>query len=280
MDYVSRVPAAPLDRFIDDVYLLSGVPRHPRMWVPPMPSAHLFINLGEPALLWDSDASIPPVVFTGGWFMGVWTRRFGFETGSRVRLVGVHFKPWGMSPFISLPASELRDRWVAVDDVWARSGDRLRSQLGVSDSAQSILTVMEAELRSRLAAGSADGVDLVEHTARRLEARHGEGSVAALAEQVGLSGNQLAARFRTHLGVTPKRIARIYRFSSLLLSVDPCGSVDWSSLAVSAGYFDQAHFSKEFKEFTGHTPTDYLALRHRFPAEPGFPPDAGPMPAE
>ena len=93
MEYVGRVPAPPLDRFIDDIYCLTGVPRHRRMNVPPMPSAHLFVNLGGPARLWDSDPSVPPAVFTDGWFMGVWTRRFLFEYSARVRLVGVHFKP-------------------------------------------------------------------------------------------------------------------------------------------------------------------------------------------
>jgi AraC-like DNA-binding protein len=66
----------------------------------------------------------------------------------------------------------------------------------------------------------------------------------------------------------------------LILSVDARRPVDWARLAHAAGYFDQAHFGKEFKEFTGHTPTAYLALRRRFPAEEGFPPDNGPMPVE
>src|SRR3954454_17041301 len=55
MDYVGQVPAPPLDRFIDDIYCLTGVPRHRRMNVPPMPSAHLFVNLGEPVRLWNPD---------------------------------------------------------------------------------------------------------------------------------------------------------------------------------------------------------------------------------
>ncbi len=93
MEYVGRVPAPPLDRFIDDIYCLTGVPRHRRMNVPPMPSAHLFVNLGGPVQLWDSDPSMPPSVFTDGWFMGVWTRRFVVEYRARVRVVGVHFKP-------------------------------------------------------------------------------------------------------------------------------------------------------------------------------------------
>ena len=44
-----------------------------------MPSAHLFINLAGPIRLYDSDPAVPPAVFTDGWFMGVWTRRFVME---------------------------------------------------------------------------------------------------------------------------------------------------------------------------------------------------------
>ena len=95
-----------------------------------------------------------------------------------------------------------------------------------------------------------------------------------------MSGTHLAAQFKTHVGVTPKRVARIYRFARLIVSVDAGRPVDWAEVAHDAGYFDQAHFSREFKDFTGHTPTEYLALRRRFPAEEGFPPDRGPMPAD
>ena len=280
MEYVGRVPAPPLDQFIDDIYCLTGVPRHRRMDVPPMPSAHLFVNLGGPARLWDSDPSVPPAVFTGAWFMGVWTRRFRYEYPARVRLAGVHFKPWGMSPFIDMPAAELRDRWAPADAVWQRSADRIRNQAGDTASATEALRVLEEELRSRLARAPAPGLDLVRHAGRRLEASHGAVPVGALSDAAGVSGNYLAAQFKSHVGVTPKRVARIYRFARLILSVDTRRPVDWPELAHMAGYFDQAHFSREFKDFTGHTPTEYLALRRRFPALPGFPPDSGPMPAD
>jgi transcriptional regulator GlxA family with amidase domain len=62
--------------------------------------------------------------------------------------------------------------------------------------------------------------------------------------------------------------------------VDARHPVDLPKLAESAGYFDQAHFSKEFNDFTGHTPTAYVALRRRFPADKAFPPDNGPRPAD
>lgn len=280
MEYVGRVPAPPLDRFIDDIYCLTGVPRHRRMNVPPMPSAHLFVNVGGPVRVWDSDPSVPPAVFTDGWFMGVWTRRFLVEYPTRVRVVGVHFKPWGISPFVDMPATELRNRWVPVDAVWRRSSDRIRNQIGGIASATEALRVLEHELRSRLAEAPSRGLDLVVRTGGRLETSHGAVAVGALTDAAGVSGNHLAAQFKSHVGVTPKRVARIYRFARLILSVDVVRPVDWSELAQTAGYFDQAHFIREFKDFTGHTPTGYLALRRRFPAEPGFAPDSGPMPAD
>jgi AraC-like DNA-binding protein len=280
VEYVALVPAPPLDRFIDDIYCLSGVPRHPRMNVPPLPSGHLFINLGAPARLWDSDRSVPPAVLTDAWFMGVWTRRFLLEYPARVRFVGVHFKPWGMSPFVGLPANELRNRWAPVDAIWQRSVDRIRNQVGDTGSTAETLAVLERELRSRLTEAPSHGLDLVHHTAGRLEISHGAIPIGALTDAAGVSGNHLATLFKEHVGVTPKRVARIYRFASLILSVDALRPVDWSQLAHRAGYFDQAHFSKEFKDFTGHTPTDYLALRRRFPVDRGFPPDNGPMPAD
>jgi AraC-like DNA-binding protein len=277
---MGRAPAPPLDRFIDDIYCLTGVPRHRRLNVPPMPSAHLMINLAGPIRLYDSDPAVAPAVFTDGWFMGVWTRRFVIEYQAPVRVVGVHFKPWGISPFVDLPSSELRDRWLPVDAVWERSLDRMRDRMAAAMSSGEILRILEDELRSRLVPAPSRGLELVGQTAGRLEASWGAVSVGALSDGAGVSGNHLASQFKLHLGVTPKRVARIYRFARMILAVDAVRPVDWSRLAQAAGYFDQAHFSKEFKDFTGHTPTAYLTLRRRFPAVKGFPPDNGPMPAE
>ncbi|MFJ4672470.1 helix-turn-helix domain-containing protein [Kitasatospora purpeofusca] len=279
MEYVGRVPDPPLDRFIDDIYCLTGVPGHRRMVVPPMPSAHLVINLSEPARLWDSDPSVPSEVVSDGWFVGLWTRRFLYEYPTRVRLVGVHFKPWGMAAFVDMPATELRDRWVAIDAVWQGSVDRIRNRLGEAMSTAETLRILEEELRSRLIGAPSRGLDLVQHTGGRLETSHGTVPVGALSDAAGVSSTTLATQFKANVGVTPKKVARMYRFAQLIRSVDAVRPVDWSELALIAGYFDQAHFSKEFKDFTGHTPTEYLALRRRIPPEREFPPDEGPMPA-
>lgn len=183
----------------------------------------------------------------------------------------MHFKPWGISPFVNMPLIEPRDKSVPVEAVWKRSLDRMCDRIAATPSTGEILQIVEDEMRSRFVPTPSRGLELVSHTARRLEATWGAVSIAALSDAVSVSDNHLATQFKAHVGVTPKRLARIYRFARLILSLDALHPVDWSQLAHGGGYFDQAHFSKEFKDFTGHTPTAYLALRRRFPVQQGSP---------
>lgn len=245
-----------------------------------MPSAHLMVNLAGPVFLYDSDPTVPPAALTDAWFMGVWSRRFSIEHPVPVHVVGVHFKPWGLAPFVDVPLTELRDRWVPLDAIWRHSADRLRDRLAGAPSNIEMLALLEDELRHRMQLEPSRGFELVGHVAGRVAASWGSVHVGDLASDFGVRPNHLAGQFKAHVGLTPKRMARIYRFAHLILSVDARGPVEWAQLAQAAGYFDQAHFSKEFKDFTGHTPTAYLALRRRFPARADFPPDNGPMPAE
>ena len=164
--------------------------------------------------------------------------------------------------------------------VWQRSVDRIRNQVGDVASATEVLRIVEEELRSRLAEAPSRGLDLMQHAGVRLETSHGVIPVGALTDAAGGEWQslghpvQVSCRGHSEAGGADPRFAR------LILSVDALDPVDWSELAQTAGYFDRPHFSREFKDFTGHTPTEYLALRRRFPAEKEFPPDSGPMPAD
>jgi hypothetical protein len=81
--------------------------------------------------------------------------------------------------------------------------------------------------------------------------------------------------------VTPKRLARTYRFAATVFAINPAGPIDWGDLAGGAGHFDQAHFGHEFRAFTGLTPTRYVEVRRRFLREhPGHALDSWPLPAD
>ena len=196
------------------------------------------------------------------------------------RSVGVHFKPWGLAPFLPLPAVELRDRPLTLEAVWGRAfADGLRDRLATAAGPQQMLTLLEDELMRR--AGETMGLGLVRHTSGVIAAATGAVAIGDLSVAAGVSGTHLAQRFKEVVGITPKRLARTYRFTATVLSIDPAGPVDWLELAAGAGYYDQAHFVNEFRAFTGLTPTRYLEVRRRFLREhPGHALDAGPLPAD
>ncbi|MFD2470326.1 helix-turn-helix domain-containing protein [Amycolatopsis silviterrae] len=273
------MPRPPLDGLIDDLYYLDGAPPYARLTLPPMPGALLIVNLGAPFRI-RSGADIETVEYADGCVVTTPTRALEFGYPPRTRSVGVHFKPWGPASFLPMPAAELRDRPVTIEQVWGRSATaELRERLAEADGPHEMLTLLEDELTRRLSETA--GLALVRHTSSVIAARGGAVAIGDLSVAAGVSSTHLAQRFKELVGVTPKRLARTYRFASTVFSIDVAGPVDWGELAGGAGYFDQAHFGHEFRAFTGFTPTRYVEVRRRFLREhPGHVLDSWPLPAD
>ncbi|MFI9838197.1 helix-turn-helix domain-containing protein [Nonomuraea sp. NPDC051941] len=278
MEYVSRVPRPPLDGLIDDLYYLEGAPPYPRLTLPPMPSAVLILNLGAPFHI-RAGTDIKTAEYADGCVVTTPTRAFEFGYPPGTRSVGVHFKPWGLAPFLPMPAAELCDRPVTVEQVWGRPAiAELRDRLAMAAGPHEMLTLLEDELMRRLCETA--GLGLVRHTSSVIAAAMGAVAIGDLSVAAGVSSTHLTQRFKELIGVTPKRLARTYRFAATVLAIDPAEPVNWVDLAGRAGYFDQAHFGHEFRAFTGLTPTRYVEVRRRFLHEhPGHALDVGPLPA-
>jgi len=208
------------------------------------------------------------------------TRALEFCYPLPTRSVGVHLKPWGLAPFLPMPAAELCDRPVTIEQVWGRqSVAELRDRLATADGPHEMLTLLEAELLRRL--GETTGLGLVRHASSVIAATGGAVAIGDLRVAAGVSSTHLEQRFKQLVGVTPKRLARTHRFAATVLAIDPAGPIDWGELAAGAGYFDQAHFGHDFRAFTGLTPTRYVEVRRRFLREhPGHVLDGWPLPAD
>ena len=70
--------------------------------------------------------------------------------------------------------------------------------------------------------------------------------------------------FKEHVGVTPKVFLKIIRFQKALQEIETHKTVNWTSIAFESGYYDQAHFINDFKEFSGFTPNQYLKMQSDF----------------
>ncbi|HWZ60676.1 MAG TPA: helix-turn-helix domain-containing protein [Gemmatimonadaceae bacterium] len=156
---------------------------------------------------------------------------------SMVRYVGVRFLPGAAPALLGVPASELTDRRIALDDVWPGVEPR--------DLASLLLRRPVAPPPPDIAAA-----------VRAIRQSRGVLAVAALGPALGVSRQQLARRFAQAVGVTPKTFARIVRMQAVMRRA--AARPDWSGLAYELGYADQSHLVNDFRTLTGLTPGDWF----------------------
>ncbi|MEV0422300.1 helix-turn-helix domain-containing protein [Streptosporangium canum] len=149
-------------------------------------------------------------------------------------------------------ATELSGTVVSLEDVWGRDAGRAEDRLRAAASWDERFTIAVEILGRRLGARPPVDPEVV-HTWRRTLASRGRVRVDGLADEVGWSRKRLWSRFRSQLGITPKRAARLVRFdhAAHLLAAGHAAA----GVAAESGYVDQPHLHREVKAFAGVTPT-------------------------
>lgn len=187
------------------------------------------------------------------------------EQAGRVAGVQADLTPLGARAVLAVSPAELAGRLATLEeaagaDVATRT---LRERLAGTAGWDARLALVEAWLAARVAASRAPAAPAVAWSLRRLRASGGAIPVGALCDELGWSRRHLAARFRAHVGVPPKTFARLLRFERAVatLAATRAGEVELGRVALDCGYYDQAHFNRDFRTFAGMSPGAYLAAR-------------------
>jgi len=171
----------------------------------------------------------------------------------------VRFQPWGAAAFLPAPMHEIAGKNLGLADLLAPGRIReTEDRLMVATDDPGRIVVIETFLL-RLLRGSPP-----DPTIRRAVAllSHGgtEVSLARLSRGLNLSERQLERKFKSEVGLGPWRFARLARFRKSLANL--AGGHFLGATAMDAGFYDQAHFSKEFSAFAGENPSAYLRRIH------------------
>jgi AraC-like DNA-binding protein len=171
----------------------------------------------------------------------------------------VRLSPLGAYAVLGLPMDQLGGQIVDLVDVLGPGGRRLGEQLRETPSWRQRFAQLDQFLLARLAGGPRPSPE-VGWAWRRLVATGGALPIGQLAKEVGWSHRHLIARFRQQVGLGPKTAARLVRFDRVWRRLDQQpGRLDWGLVAAEAGYADQAHLVREFRQFSGTTPSAFLA---------------------
>ncbi|MFB8088463.1 AraC family transcriptional regulator [Streptomyces sp. col6] len=171
--------------------------------------------------------------------------------GQDVECVQVRLSPVIARAVLGVPPAELDGAVVPLDALWGREASRIREQLGEAPSWQARFALADALLGRRYAAGPPVDPE-VARAWERMTAGHGLLRIDELAADVGWSRKRLWSRFRSQLGLPPKRAARLVRFDHaahrLVAGEGP------ARVAAETGYADQSHLHRDVVAFTGATP--------------------------
>lgn len=265
MRFATHQPGPPLDAFVDHFWYYDDlVVSHPRERVLPNGTFTLIFNLSPtPRRLFSREPDTPPRQFRRAWVSGAHSGFILIDALPGTSLMGVHFRAGGAARFLGLPAGRLRDTVVELDSIWSSQGVALWQALTEAQDPRAKFALLERELVARHhRLPSPDG--LVAEALRRFGTTPGLARIDEVVASAGVSHARFIERFDRAVGLSPKRYCRILRFQEVLRRLEQRRPVSWVDLAGDCGYYDQAHFIREFREFSGLVPTRYLTEKGEY----------------
>ena len=188
---------------------------------------------------------------------GIHTAKFTRILEGQGEVFGVKFKSGGFFPFLKSPVSEISNKVIDFEPVFGFLPDQLETELlNQSDKSEKIKLVEEF-LRHYLPVRD----ELVPYLADIVETINSDNSllkVEDVCKKFSVNKRKLERLFSQYVGATPKWVIKRYRLHEALDQLKEKSFSDLSELALSLGYFDQAHFIKDFKQMIGKSPMEYL----------------------
>ncbi|GIQ69094.1 helix-turn-helix domain-containing protein [Xylanibacillus composti] len=195
---------------------------------------------------------------------GPHSRHFVICNSLETRVIGIHFKPGGAYPFLGCPLDQLHNVMQSMDAIWGHSAGELREELLELSSVGQMFHVLSDRLL-QLAVKPLDSHPAVHYAIEQLDKINVQtDQVGNIVGRIGISHRRFIELFQRETGYTPKRYSRIRRFQEVLRKLNERqNTIQWSDIAFDCGYFDQSHFIKDFRAFSGLNPSDYEAIPGR-----------------
>ena len=259
MRSIHYVPRPPLSDFVGLFWFYEGYQQpHKKERLLPDGSMDLVINLLEDQTrLYDQHNTTEVQTYRGSLVVGVQSEFFVIDTAEQASVIGVHFKPGGAFPFFGVPASELHNTHLSLDTLWGAQAGELRERLLEAATPQAMFCILEEVLVAR--ARRLERHPAVAFALHEFQGVPQKRTIAEVTGQIGLSAKRFIQVFSGEVGLTPKLFCRVRRFQKVLRLVRAGRPVEWAGVAADCGYFDQAHFIRDFRAFSGLNPSAYLA---------------------
>ena len=186
------------------------------------------------------------------------TEPLEIEATGETGIFAVRFHPEGFIPFATIPIVEMENRPVPLAELFASDADQLETAILSAQTIEERIEIVERFLMERLV--SAESIDRIAKASSKLLLElNGQLSVNELSDQLNVNRRQLERKFTSAIGLSPKQLSKIIRLQATLKMIANNQFTSLTEIAYEGNYYDQAHFIKDFKEFTGVSPKQFYA---------------------
>lgn len=214
----------------------------------------LIFHYGDPYKNYPEDEK--SVILPRCLLIGQLTRPYIVEPTGETGTFFVCFHPNGFMPFATFPIKEMENTAIPLEKLFGKDGSEIEQQILNASTTSERISLIETFLFNRLT--NTETVDqIVKSTVETILTAKGQLSVNELSKQNNVNRRQLVRKFSSTIGLSPKQLSKTIRLQATLkvLLTEEISSL--TDVAYQNEYFDQAHFIKDFKEFTGLTPKEF-----------------------
>jgi AraC-like DNA-binding protein len=258
MNYKTFAPSDDLGAFVKCYWTLEAQagPENGKQSIVPDGCMEMIFHYGDLYRQYVEDGSyiIQPHCFVFGQII----RPLEIEPTGTTGIFAVRFQPDGFTPFTDMPVNEMEHRAVPLQEIFGASGVALEEAVLAAASTEDRINIVQEFLKARLV--TPESVDRVaKSSVAAIMQLNGQLSIDELSGQLNISRRQLERKFSSIIGLSPKQLSKIVRLQATLKLLVSKQVTSLTSLAYEGDYYDQAHFIKDFKEFTGMSPKQFYA---------------------
>lgn len=173
-------------------------------------------------------------------------------------IIAARFLPDGVTHFLAIRVSSFENRAVSITDVFNEEGKKLEEEIVGAPDNETRIKLLETFLLSKLSESRT--IDAITKSCVEVIFRsQGQIGVVELAGKMNINRRNMERKFISVIGMSPKQLARVARLQATLKMLEQKKFTTLTSLAYENAYYDQAHFIKDFKEFTGISPRSFFS---------------------
>lgn len=258
MIFETHILEQPLLNHIESIFYFKNFqPNHSIERV--VPTGHVFIIFeldGFERHTYDNETLEPNGNFKNVWVSGMHKNYLSISAHQNSEMLVIQFKANGAYPFFNCEIQDLNNKVINAQDLFGEAILELRHEIIKHDDVSEKFKLVEQWLNKNYDAKKTPDTAIVEIL--NLLKTKSERENNSITETYMKSQKHLISQFKTYFGLTPKVFHRIFRFNDLLQQIHQKQNLEWSQIAHEFGYADQSHFIKEFKEFSGFNPQEFI----------------------